>query len=151
MFDALKGSYGVQQAMILCHTPSDLVADESSSLGTHDLFDEFLGKDSLSLISVFPNVGIIRQAIKGKKDEPFTVDCILACHHYCDPLDVSIDVVGRFGIDFHHISEVVFVTDMPKGMYRPMLLVRIESGFITRQTPKPEYFGKNSRSNLMSF
>ena len=119
VFDALKGSYGVKQAMILCHTPSDLVADESSSLGTHDLFDEFLGKDSLSLISVFPNVGIIRQALKGKKDEPFTVDCILACHHSCDPLDVSIDVVGRFGIDFHHISEVVFVTDMPKGMYRP--------------------------------
>ena len=52
--DALKGSHEIKQAIVLCHTPSELVADESFSLGTHDLFDDFLGKDSISLISVFP-------------------------------------------------------------------------------------------------
>ena len=117
--DAINGSHGGKKTMILCHTPSDLTADENSSLGTHNLFDEFLGKDSLSLISVFPDVGTIRQGLKNRKDEPFTVDCILVCHHSCDPLDVSIDVVGRFGLDIHHISEVFFVADMPKNMYRP--------------------------------
>ena len=79
--DALKDSYDGEQTMILCHTPSDLTADENTSLGTHDLFDEFLGKISVHLISVFPNVGTIRQ-----ENEPFTLDCILACHHSSDPL-----------------------------------------------------------------
>ena len=117
--DALKGSHEINQAIVLCHTPSELVDDESFSLGTHDLFDDFLGKDSISLISVFPNIGTIRQALKNKKEEPFAVDSIVACHHSCDPLDVSIDIVGRFGLDVQHISEVAFVTEMPKGTYRP--------------------------------
>ena len=33
----------------------------------------------------------------------------------------------------------------------PMLLVRIESGFITRQTPKPEYFGKKQQEQFDAF
>ena len=118
--DALKGSHGTNQAIILCHTPSELVADGSFSLGTYDLFDVFfLGKDSISLISIFPKIGIIRQALKNKKDTSFTVDCIVACHHSCDPLDLSIDIVGRFELDIQHVSEVAFVTEMPKGTYRP--------------------------------
>ena len=47
-----------------------------------------------------------------------------------------IDVVGRFGIDFHHISEVAFVTDMPKNMYRPYATiayrVRVQNKAITK-------------------
>ena len=117
--DALKESQDVSQTVVLCHTPSELFADGKFSLGTHDLFDDFFGKDAVSLISIFPNMGIIKQALKDKKEYPFTVDCIVACHHSCDPLDVSIDVVGKLGLEFQYVSQVAFVTEMPNGTYRP--------------------------------
>ena len=47
--DALKDCDGLSQAVVLCHTPSEVCADGNFSLGTHDLLDDFLGKDSLSL------------------------------------------------------------------------------------------------------
>ena len=93
--DALKEDDELSHSVVLCHTPSEVFADENFSLGTHDLFDDFLGKEAVSLISIFPNMGIIKQALKISKDYSFTVDCIVACHHSCDPLDVSIDVVSR--------------------------------------------------------
>ncbi len=117
--DALKEVDGLSHSVVLCHTPSEVFADGKFSLGTHDLLDDFLGKEAVSLISIFPNMGIIKQALKNSKDHPFTVDCIVACHHSCDPLDASIDVVGRLGLDFQYVSQIAFVADMPKGTYRP--------------------------------
>ena len=116
--DALKDCEDLSQAIILCHTPSEVCADEKFSLGTHDLLDDFLGKDSISLISIFPNIGIVKQALKECKDLSFMIDCIFACHHTHDPLDVSIEVVSRLGLDFQNVSQVAFIADMPKGTYR---------------------------------
>ena len=121
--DALKGSHETNQAIVLCHTLNELVAGESFSLGTHDLFDDFLGKDSLSLISVFPNTGTTRQALKSEKEEPFAVDCIVACHHTCDPLDVSIDIVGSL---MYNISRKL-------SLLMKCLLMPLEFGYRTRQ------------------
>ena len=117
--DALKECDEFSQAVVLCRTPSEVFADGMFSLGTRDLFDDFLGKDAVSLISIFPNMGIIKQSLKNCDDHPFIIDCIVACHHTCDPLDVSIDVVSRLGLDFQNVSQIAFVVDMPKGTYRP--------------------------------
>ena len=117
--DALKDCGDLSQAVVLCHTPSEVCAGGNFSLGTHDLLDDFLGKDSLSLISIFPNMGIVKQALKNCKDHSFIIDCIVACHHTYDPLDVSIEVVSRLGLDFQNVSQIAFVVDMPKGTYRP--------------------------------
>ena len=64
-------------------------------------------------------MGIVKQALKNFKDHPFIIDCIVACHHTYDPLDVSIDVVSKLGLDFQNVSQIAFVVDMPKGTYRP--------------------------------
>ena len=66
--DALKEDDELSHSVVLCHTPSEVSADEKFSLGTHDPFDDFLGKDSASLISIFPNMGIIKQALKSSKN-----------------------------------------------------------------------------------
>ena len=51
--DALKEVHGLSHSVVLCHTPSEVFADGKCCLGTHDLFDDFLGKDAVSLISIF--------------------------------------------------------------------------------------------------
>ena len=116
--DALKPCNESSQTVVLCHTPSEICTDGYLTLGTHDLLDDCLGKESLSLIVVFPNMGVIKQVLKNHKDDPFTIDCIVACHHSYDPLDVSFDVVGRLGLDFQNVSQIAFVVDLPKGTYR---------------------------------
>ena len=114
IIDALKECEDLSQAVLLCHTPSEVCVDGKFSLGTHDLLDDFLGKDDISLISIFPNIGIVKQVLKERKDFSFRIDCIVACHHTNDPMDVSIEVVSRLGLDFQNVSQVAFVVDMPK-------------------------------------
>ena len=133
--DALKPCDESSQTVVLCHTPSEICTDGYLTLGTHDLLDDFLGKDSLSLTSVFPNMGIVKQVVKNYKDDPFTIDCIVACHHTYDPLDVAIDVVGRLGLDFQNVSQIAFVVDLPKGTYRSYAAaayrIRVQSDLCT--------------------
>ena len=88
------------------------------TLGTHDLLEDFIGKESLSLISVFPNMGSVKQSLKNHRDAPIHIDCIVACHHTYDPLDVSSDVVNRMGLDFQYVSQISFLCDLPKGSFR---------------------------------
>ena len=117
--DALKEGCDTSQTVVLCHTPSEVYSDGNFLLGTHDLLDDFLGNKSITLISIFPNMGIVKQTLKNCKDHSFIIDCIVACHHTYDPLDASIDVVNKLGLDFQNVSQVAFVVDMPKGTYRP--------------------------------
>ena len=75
--DALKEGCDTSQTVVLCHTPSEVYADGNFSLGTHDLLDDFLGNDSLSLISIFPNMGIVKQALKNCKDHFLSLTALL--------------------------------------------------------------------------
>ena len=114
--DALKPCDESSQTVVLCHTPSEICTDGHLILGTHDLLEDFIGKDSSSLVSVFPNMGSIKQALKNHKDAPFHIDCIVGCHHTYDPLDVSCD--SRLGLDFQNVSQIAFIVDLPKDTYR---------------------------------
>ena len=116
--DALKPCEESSQTVVLCHTPSEICTDGHLTLGTHDLLEDFIGKESLSLISVFPNMGSVKQSLKNHRDAPIYIDCIVACHHTYDPLDVSSDVVNRMGLDFQYVSQIAFLVDLPKGSFR---------------------------------
>ena len=116
--DALKPCEESSQTVVLCHTPSEICTDGHLTLGTHDLLEDFIGKESLSLISVFPNMGSVKQSLKNHRDAPTHIDCIVACHHTYDPLDVSSDVVSRMGLDFEYVSQIAFLCDLPKGSFR---------------------------------
>ena len=75
--DALKPCEESSQTVVLCHTPSEICTDGHLTLSTHDLLEDFIGKESLSVISVFPNMGSVKQSLKNHRDAPFTLTALL--------------------------------------------------------------------------
>ena len=110
---------------ILCHNPSEITSmnGELISVGTHDLFDEYYCNDAIQVISVFPNISSIKRVLATCEGHHFCFDCIFACHHGCDPIEVITDMCSKFGTLHGHISDISFLTELKKRTFRPFATV----------------------------
>ena len=103
---------------MLCHDAGSLTLEETCQVCTHDKFEDHILRNSIELVSVFPNVGVIRRALKTYRDELLNFETIFACHHSIDPLGISIEVLNKFGTDRRFIQEIHFLVDLPQEVFR---------------------------------
>ena len=110
---------------ILCHNPSEISSmnGELMSVGSHDLFEDYYRNDAIQVISVFPNISNIKRVLANCEDLHFCFDCIFACHHGCDPIEVITEICSKFGTLFCHISNISFLTELRKRTFRPFATV----------------------------
>ena len=102
---------------VLCHSASDIYTNNGLLVTTHDRLNELLTHKQVDVTSVFPNVSYIRKVCKDIKEE-FKLEIVLACHSSCDPVDVAIDILGKFSNDFVFLRRVEYLVELPPGTYR---------------------------------
>ena len=56
----------------------------------------------------------IRRVCKDIKED-FKLEIVLACHSSCDPVDVAIDILGKFSNDFFSLRRVEYLVELPPG------------------------------------
>ena len=100
---------------VLCHSASDIYSNNGLLVTTHDRL-ELLTRKQVDVTSVFPNVAYIRRACKDIKED-FKLEIVLACHSSCDPVDVAIDILGKFSNDFVLLRRVEYLVELPPGTY----------------------------------
>ena len=110
----------LKPTVILCHNPSEVVPmrDDWISVGTHDLFDDYYCNDAVDLIVIFPNISAIRKAVTQKEMLPFSFDCVFACHHNSDPVELTTEICSKFGTLHDYVVEVAFLAELKKKTYR---------------------------------
>ena len=102
---------------VLCHSASDIYSNNGLLVTTHDRLNELLTHKQVAVTSVFPNVSHIRKVCKDMREE-FKLEIVLACHSSCDPVDVAMDILGKFSNEFVFVRQVEYLVELPPGTYR---------------------------------
>ena len=101
---------------VLCHAASDIYSNNGLLVTTHDRLYELLSHRQVDVTSVFPNVSYIRRMCKDIKED-FRFEIVLACHSTSDPVDVVIEILGKFSNDFFSLKSVEYLVELPPGTY----------------------------------
>ena len=92
----------------------------SCHLGTFDQFEEFVTiQKDLKLI--LPRPGAVTAKVESEIPDDYLFDVVFALHK-ADPLEVMVDIFSKSFKWWGCISEICFLTTMPKDMYRIFLL-----------------------------
>ena len=102
---------------VLCRIASDIFSNNGLLVTTHDRLNELLTHKQVAVTSVFPNVSHIRKVCKDMREE-FKLEIVLACHSFCDPIDVAMDILGKFSNEFAFVRQVEYLVELPPGTYR---------------------------------
>ena len=87
-------------------------------VATHDRLDEFLAHKQLEIISVLPNVPLIKRLCKNSVCENFSIELVFICNSTSDPVEVIVDLLGKFATENIFIKKVRYLTSLPAGTFR---------------------------------
>ena len=116
--DALGSRTHVEKKVVLCHDASQLALKDGLLVATHDRLDEFLTHKQLEVISILPNISLIKRLCKTSLSENFSIELVFICNSTSDPIEVILDLIGKFSTENIFIFKAKYLTSLPAGTFR---------------------------------
>ena len=107
------------QKLILCHSPGEIQSNGLCSLGTHDLFREWIEDRRDDFISVFPNIYSIVNTMRRSQIHGFSFEVVLSCHEKCDLVGLIAELIEKFSDGHKFIRSVRSLCKLPEKTLKP--------------------------------
>ena len=118
VLDALGGRVRTKKSVVLCQDASQLTSTDGLLVATHDRLEEFLAHKQFEIFSVLPNVSLIKKLCKTSSAEELSIELVFICNSTSDPVEVIVDLIGKFATENVFVKEVSYLTSLPAGTFR---------------------------------
>ena len=118
VLDALGGRVQTKKSVVLCQDASQLTSTDGLLVATHDRLEEFLAHKQFEIFSVLPNVSLIKKLCKTSSIEELSIELVFICNSTSDPVEVIVDLIGKFATENVFVKEVSYLTSLPAGTFR---------------------------------
>lgn len=116
--DALGKRTHVAKKALFSHDASRVTSRDGLLVATHDRLDEFLAHKQLEVISILPNVSLVKKLRKTSLSENLSIELVFICNSTSDPVEVVLDLIGKFSTEHIFINKAEYLTSLPAGTFR---------------------------------